>query len=159
MMRLSWKWRVVPIAVVGIVYLSLTAFKKEAIENRASESTQVKDADETSRVPASAATEEVAKGAEAQVSAQEDVTTSVVVDQQTISVPKPEALKSFKTIQAKVFRNKEDERKWKKLISDSKYILELSAYLKELPKLDPQEFKENQNAVIDLLVEALRGGD
>jgi hypothetical protein len=158
MMRLSWKWRLVPIAVLGIVYLSLTAFKKDPEQNKnLNESVVV--VQQTARVPAS---EEAVKPTAGQAlnnekSAIATASTEPTVSQ--ISVPKPEILKNFKALQVKVFRNKEDEKKWKKLISDSKYISELSAYLKDLPKLDPQEFKNNQNAVIDLLVEALRGGD
>lgn len=159
MISFSWKKRLFPIsiaAVVGIVYLSLCTFKDDVVVEKKSA-----DDTETWRIPAS---QEVAKIEKATALVKDNFarTSSVVStteEARAITVPSPEILKSFKDLQVKIFRNQEDEKKWKKLISDSKYILELSVYLKNLPKLDPKEFKDNQNAVLDLLVEALRGGD
>ncbi len=153
MIKINWKWRIIPIVVVGIVYLSLTAFKKNTIIDKVT-SKPTRKAFETSRVPA---TNEELKLK--QVPTEAEVAYQVAAERVTaMKIPQPDRLKDFRTLQAKVFRTKEDEKKWKKLISDSNLILEISTYLKNLPKADQQEFKDSQNAVLDLLVEALRGG-
>lgn len=153
-MRLSWKWRAIAIAIstaAGIVYLSLSAFKKDSIQNQVS---QAVEQEETARVPASFAEVKTEQLQVAEASGVQEQVKSV-----TSSLPKPEIIKDFKVLQAKVFRNKQDEKKWKQLISDTKYIQQIGLYLQDLPNLDQQEFKANQNGIIDLLVEALRAGD
>lgn len=154
-MRLSRKSRAVAMVTtvaVGIVYLSLSAFKKDTLQNQIG---QV-EKEEVVRTPASSPAVKAQQGAPI---SKEASTSQDPVKSNAASLPKPEMIKDFKFLQAKVFRNEEDEKKWKKLISDTKYIQQLSLYLKNLPNLDPQEFKANQNGVIDLLIEALRAGD
>lgn len=73
--------------------------------------------------------------------------------------PQPEVIQKFKVIQAKVFRSADDEKQWKIMISDSRHLLQLGQYLKDLKSIDSEDFKANQNAAIDLLIAALKGGD
>lgn len=154
-------WKIVSVSVLaaaGIVYLSLSASDAtpfQAISNVNEAKSAVVPEKISEREPSSEKTNQ-----EANAQSEADSVTSLSQNStKVLLAPKPEQLKTFKTIQAKVFRNKEDEKKWKRLLSDSKYILELSEYLKNIPKIEPQDFKDSQNAVIDFLVEALKSGD
>lgn len=74
-------------------------------------------------------------------------------------LPQPEVMEKFKVIHAKVFKNDEDQKNLKIMLMDSKYILQLGEYLRDLQSVGKDEFKSNQNAVVDLLIEALKSGD
>lgn len=75
------------------------------------------------------------------------------------SVPNPDTIEEFKTLQAKVFKTDQDRAQIKKVTQNSAYLYELSEYLRNVASVKNPEFRENQNIAIDILVEALKEGD
>lgn len=148
-MRISWEWRILSVVVGGILYFSLTGLKKDS-------SVQLNSSKyEPQRIPAAVQGVETLKDAksinEESIVKKEMAPASVL--------PQSERIQKFKVIQAKVFKSKDDQANLKKMLLDSKYLFELGLYLKTLQNIEGEDFKDNQNAVMDLLVEALKAGD
>jgi len=150
-MRISWKWRVLTVAAVGIVYFSLAALRKDSL-------TQINNLSEQGpqRTPAAV---NVVNEPVKEVQVADEVPAEKVQALSVSQLPQPEVIQKFKVIQAKVFKSKEDQATLKKMLSDSGYLLQLGLYLKTLQNVEGEDFKANQNAVMDLLVEALKSGD
>lgn len=84
---------------------------------------------------------------------------NLVLPVQPGTLPQPEILQQFKTIQAKIFKSDEEQKNLKQMMTDSTYIRQLGDYLRDIQSVNKEEFKANQNTVIDFLVEALNSGE
>lgn len=73
----------------------------------------------------------------------------------TGEIPEPELIRKFKSMQAKVFKDESDKAYLKRLLSDSKYLQQLSNYLRDAQSIQNPSFRENQNLAIDFILEAL----
>lgn len=138
----------------GLSYWAFTAFRKEnnivAVTNSENE-TQQREIAAVQSVSSA--------GVDKPQSLVTNNSVTIVKPIQVGILPQPEVIQKFKVIQAKVFKTDEDQRHLKAMISDSVYLLQLGGYLRDLQSVHKSEFKENQNAVIDLLLEALKNGD
>ena len=74
-------------------------------------------------------------------------------------LPRPEVVAEFRIIQAKVFKTDSEKARIRLAINDRSYLLELGRYLLNVGSFNNSDFKDNQDGVIDLLVEALKKGN
>ncbi len=70
-----------------------------------------------------------------------------------------EKLKQFKLIQAKVFKSDTETEILKNFVSDPVVIRDLTQYLLSPAQIKQSNFRENQNAAIDLILESLKSSN